>query len=177
MRNLAGSKTENNLKMALRGEALGAAMYRYHAEKARNEGFQDVADIFDETAGNEQEHGKMWYKLLHNGLGNTKENLSDAVSGEHEEHTSMYPGFEREARQEGFDEIADLFRAVGSIEQQHEMRFQRLLDRLEQNQMFHKDQPVKWKCLNCGYTHTGTDAPKHCPACAHPQGFFAMEEC
>jgi len=151
---LKGSKTEKNLEAAFAGESMARNKYTYYASQAQKEGYEQIADIFLETAGNEKEHAKIWFKQLHGGsVPKTVENLKDAASGENYEFNVMYAEFAKEAREEGFNEIADLFEAVGKIEKEH---------------------VVMWKCRNCGYIHIGTEAPKFCPVCKHPQSFFEV---
>lgn len=171
---LKGSKTEKNLLTAFSGESQARNKYTYYASKARKEGYNQIADIFEETANNEKEHAKIWFKLLHDGIGSTKDNLNDAAAGEHYEWTDMYATFAKEAEEEGFTKIAYLFKAVGEIEKEHEERYLTLLKNLEDNTIFEKDGEVYWICQNCGHIHKGKVAPKVCPVCAHPQAFFQV---
>ena len=172
---LKGSKTEKNLEAAFAGESMARNKYTYYASQAQKEGYEQIADIFLETAGNEKEHAKIWFKKLHRGsVPKTVENLKDAASGENYEFNVMYAQFAKEAREEGFDEIADLFEAVGKIEKEHEERYLALLKNIEEGVVFKKDKVVMWKCRNCGYIHIGTEAPKVCPVCKHPQSFFEV---
>ena len=173
MRELKGSKTEANLWEAFSGESQARNKYTYFASAAKKEGYEQIAGIFHETADNEKEHAKMWFKFL-NGIGNTEQNLEEAANGENYEWTSMYKEFEKTAREEGFDKIADYFREVGEVEEAHEKRYRALLKNLKNGEVFKKSEPVKWKCRNCGYIHEGTEAPEECPACAHPQSFYEV---
>jgi len=173
MKNLKGTKTEENLKKAFAGESQARNKYTYFAERAREEDYQQIANIFDMTADNEKEHGKQWYRLLY-GIGDTKENLEKAADGEAEEGTSMYPRMAKEAEAEGFTEIARLFREVAEIELAHDKRFRKLLTNIETGAVFHRAENTTWMCLNCGYLHTGADAPEICPFCGYPQGFFEI---
>ena len=172
---LKGSKTEANLMAAFAGESQARTKYTYYASQAKKEGYEQIADIFLETAENEKEHAKLWFKALHGGsVPKTIENLRDAASGENYEHTTMYADFAKEAREEGFTEIADLFEAVGEIEKTHEARYLALLKNIEEGIVFKKDQVVMWKCRNCGYIHVAAEAPKVCPVCKHAQSFFEL---
>ena len=157
---LKGSQTEKNLWAAFAGES-----------QAQKDGYQQIANIFDETARNEKAHAKIWFKLVH-GVGDTKENLADAAAGEHGEWTSMYPEFARVAREEGFDKIARLFDAVGKIEKEHDERYKILLSNVEESKVFRRDEKIIWQCLNCGYVCESPQAPAKCPVCEHPQSFF-----
>lgn len=170
---LKGSSTEKNLMTAFAGESEARNKYTYYASAARKEGYEQIANIFIETADNEKEHAKRLFKFL-NGIGDTKANLKDAAKGENYEYTKMYVDFEKIARDEGFTEIADVFREIGEVEEQHEKRFLKLLDNVNNNSVFKKDQPVRWKCLNCGYIHEGDEAPELCPACAHPRAYYEV---
>lgn len=170
---LKGSKTEKNLWEAFAGESQAHSKYSYWGKKAKEEGYEQIAAIFMETADNEKEHAKMWFKFLE-GIGTTEENLVEAAKGENYEHTTMYKEFEQVAREEGFTEIADYFREVAEVEEAHEKRYLKLLDNLRKGEVFKKSQPVKWKCRNCGYIHEGTEAPEECPACAHPQSYYEL---
>ncbi|MBR0341067.1 MAG: rubrerythrin family protein [Oscillospiraceae bacterium] len=168
---LKGSKTEKNLQFAFAGESQARNKYTYFASKAKKEGYEEIAAIFLETAENEKEHAKLWFKYL-DGIGTTAENLKAAAAGENEEWTDMYARFANEAREEGFTEIAYRFEGVGAIEKHHEERYLRLLDDLNNGKVFEKDGVVVWKCRNCGHIHVGTSAPQICPVCAHPQSYF-----
>ncbi|NLO89450.1 MAG: rubrerythrin family protein [Clostridia bacterium] len=173
MKNLKGTRTEENLWKAFAGESQVRNKYTYYAEVARQEGYEQIAAIFEETANNEKEHAELALKYL-NGIGNTEANLEDAAKGENYEWTTMYKEFEQVAREEGFDEIAHFFREVGEVEEAHEKRFLKLLDNLRKGEVFKKKETVKWKCRNCGYIHTGAEAPESCPACQHPQAYFEL---
>ena len=168
---LKGSKTEQNLQFAFAGESQARNKYTYFASKAKKEGYEEIAAIFLETAENEKEHAKLWFKYL-DGIGTTAENLKAAAAGENEEWTDMYASFAKEAREEGFIEIAYRFEGVGAIEKHHEERYLRLLDDLNNGKVFEKDGVVVWKCRNCGHIHVGTSAPQVCPVCSHPQSYF-----
>lgn len=171
---LKGTKTEKNLQTAFAGESQARNKYTYFAAKARKDGFNQIADIFEETAHNEMAHAKIWFKLL-GGIGTTAENLSEAANGESYEFTEMYPTFAKEAREEGFDRIADLFEGVAAIEKHHEDRYRKLLENVENDLVFSKDGDVIWQCENCGHICIGKKAPDVCPVCAHPQSFFQIE--
>ena len=173
---LKGSKTEANLLAAFAGESQARNKYTYYASQAKKEGYEQVAELFLESAENEREHAKIWFKQLHDGaVPGTIENLKDAASGENYEHTQMYVQFEKDAREEGFDQIANLFKMVGEIEKHHEERFLALLKNLESGAVFEKDQVVVWKCRNCGHLHVGKTAPKVWPVCKHPQSYFEVQ--
>ncbi len=174
MKELKGSKTEENLKIAFAGEAEAHAKYLYFASKAKKDGYVQIASIFEETAKNEKEHAKLWYKLLY-GIGTTAENLQSCVEGEHYEWTEMYAEFERVAREEGFEEIANTFAGVAAVEKEHETRYQKLLDNVTNQAVFSKDGDVIWQCENCGHICVGKEAPKVCPVCMHPQGYFQIK--
>ncbi|MBR2255666.1 MAG: rubrerythrin family protein [Candidatus Methanomethylophilaceae archaeon] len=175
MMELKGSKTEANLQAAFAGESMARNKYTYYASQATKEGYEQIADIFLESAENEREHAKIWFKALHDGkVPKTVENLKDAAAGENYEHTEMYVKFAKEAKEEGFEEIAALFEAVGGIEKYHEERYLALLKNLEEGVVFKKDKVVMWKCRNCGYIHIGEEAPKVCPVCKHAQSFFEV---
>ena len=173
MKNLKGSKTEANIMEAFAGESQARNKYTYFASVAKKEGYEQIAGIFLETADNEKEHAKRLIKFV-NVIGNTAENLKAAATGENYEWTSMYKEFEQVAREEGFNEIADVFREIGEVEEEHEKRYIKLLENIEKGIVFKRDQPVKWRCRNCGYVHEGTEAPKVCPACAHPQSYYEL---
>lgn len=176
MKSLKGTKTEANLMEAFAGESMARNKYDFFAAKARTDGYEQIADIFTETASNEKAHAKIWFKLITGGIGQTASNLVDAANGENFEWTEMYETFANEAEKEGFSEIAAQFRQVGKIEKQHEERYLKLLNNVEEKKVFAKDQSVTWICLNCGHTHTGKTAPTVCPVCSHPQSFF-QEKC
>ena len=172
---LKGSKTEENLLAAFAGESEARNKYTYYASKARKEGYVQIANIFEETAANEKEHAKIWFKLLKGGIGNTAENLADAAAGENYEWTDMYATFAKEAREEGFDEIATLFEGVAAIEKEHEERYKKLLENVEKGLVFSKDGDTIWQCSNCGHICIGKQAPEVCPVCAHPQSYFQVK--
>ena len=175
MADLKGTKTEANLMTAFAGESQARNKYTYFASKARKDGYVQIAEIFEETAANEKEHAKMWYKLLNGGIGSTIENLEDAANGENYEWTDMYDGFAKEAREEGFEEIAKLFEGVAAIEKEHEERYRKLLDNIKKEAVFSKDGDVIWQCANCGHICVGRKAPEVCPVCAHPQSYFKVK--
>ena len=171
---LKGSKTEKNLMTAFAGESQARNKYTYFASKAKKEGYEQIAAIFLETADNEKEHAKMWFKEL-SGIGTTAENLKAAAEGENFEWTDMYETFAKEAQAEGFAEIAEKFRMVGAIEKSHEERYLKLLDNLQMQKVFEKSDQVMWRCRNCGPLVIGKKAPEICPVCAHPQSYFEVE--
>jgi rubrerythrin len=170
---LKGSKTEQNLLAAFAGESQARNRYTYFAAAAKEEAFEQIAGIFLETAENEREHAKKEFDFL-KGIGNTKANLKAAAEGENYEHTRMYPEFEWVAREEGFREIADFFKEVGEVEEEHEKRYLALLKNLNEGKVFKRDKVVRWKCRNCGYVHEGTEAPEECPACGFPQSYYEL---
>ena len=172
---LKGSKTEENLWAAFAGESQARNKYTYFASKAKKEGFVQIAAIFEETAKNEQEHAKIWFKLLNGGaISSTAENLKEAADGENYEWTDMYAGFAKTAREEGFNEIADLFDGVAAIEKEHEERYKKLLANVKGDLVFSKDGDAVWQCSNCGHIVVGNKAPEVCPICAHPQAYFQV---
>ena len=172
---LKGSKTEANLMAAFAGESQARNKYTYYASAAKKEGYNQIAAIFEETAGNEKEHAKMWFKLLHDGkVPDTLTNLKDAAAGENYEWTDMYAQFAAVAKEEGFDRIAYLFSAVGEIEKAHEERYRKLLANVKDGLVFSKDGDTIWECANCGHICVGKKAPEVCPVCAHPKSFFAV---
>ncbi len=174
---LKGSKTEANLAAAFAGESQARNKYTYYASKAKKEGYNQIAAIFTETAENEKEHAKLWFKLLHDGeVPSTVENLKDAAAGENFEHTEMYKKMAEEAKEEGFDKIAYLFEAVGRIEKDHEERYLKLLANIEGDKVFEKEEQVAWQCSNCGHVHYGKKAPEVCPVCAHPKSYFEIKK-
>ena len=173
--NLEGTKTQANLMAAFAGESEARNKYTYYASKAKKDGFVQISQLFTETANNEKEHAKIWFKLLHDGMPNTEVNLADAAAGENYEWTEMYPQFAREAREEGFEEIARLFEAVAKIEQEHEQRYLKLLENVEQGLVFSRDGDRIWKCSNCGHIVVGKSAPEVCPVCAHPKAYFELK--
>ena len=173
--NLKGSKTEANLMAAFAGESQARNKYTYYASKAKKEGYNEIAAVFEETANNEKEHAKIWFKLLHDGeVPGTLANLADAAAGENYEWTDMYAGFAKTAREEGFDHIADLFEGVAKIEKEHEARYREVAKLLEEGKLFARETEQVWICTNCGHIHIGTHAPAKCPVCDHPQGYFVL---
>ena len=173
---LKGSKTERNLMEAFAGESQARNKYTYFASKAKKEGYEQIAAIFQETADNEKEHAKIWFKLLNGGdIQTTTENLKAAAEGENFEWTDMYDRFAREAEEEGFTRIAYLFRAVGEIEKEHEERYRKLLDNIDGDLVFSKDGDRIWKCRNCGHICVGKKAPEVCPVCNHPKSYFEIK--
>lgn len=172
--NIQGSKTEANLKAAFAGESQATNKYTYYASKAKKDGYVQISNVFMETAGNEREHAKLWFKQL-NGIGTTAENLAAAAAGENFEWTEMYATFAKEAREEGFMEIAALFDGVAAIEKEHEARYLKLCQNIEDGTVFQKDGVAVWKCSNCGHIHVGEAAPGVCPVCAHPQAYFELK--
>lgn len=172
---LKGTKTEANLLAAFAGESQAHTKYNYYASKAKKDGYVQIASLFEETAKNEKEHAKIWFKLLNNGMPDTVENLKDAAAGENYEWTDMYAGFAADARAEGFESIAQLFEKVAEIEKQHEERYRKLLANIEGGLVFSKDHEVIWQCSNCGHICIGKAAPEVCPVCAHPQSYFEVK--
>ena len=173
---LKGSKTEKNLMEAFAGESQARNKYTYFASKAKKEGYEQIADIFTETANNEKEHAKLWFKLLNGGdVPTTTENLKAAAAGENFEWTDMYDRMAKEAKEEGFDRIAYLFEAVGKIEKEHEERYLKLLENVESGKVFDCGEVKVWKCRNCGHLHVGPKAPEVCPVCAHPKAYFEIK--
>ena len=173
---LKGSQTEKNLMAAFSGESEARNKYTYFASKARKEGYEQIAALFEETALNEKEHAKIWFKLLNGGeIPSTLENLNAAAAGENYEWTDMYDGFAKTAKEEGFDRIAYLFEAVGKIEKEHEERYRKLLANVEEGKVFEAGSVKIWKCRNCGHIVVGTSAPEVCPVCAHPKSFFEIK--
>jgi len=175
MAGLKGSKTEANLQTAFAGESMARNKYSYYASKAREDGYVQIAAIFEETAANEKAHAEMWYKLLNDGIDNTSVNLSAAAEGENYEWTNMYPAFAKEAKEEGFNHIAFLFERVAEIEKTHEERFRKLLKDVEDKKVFSKDGDAIWQCKNCGHIVVGKDAPQVCPVCSYPQAYFQVK--
>ena len=186
MKRLKGTKTEKNLLKAFAGESLARNRYTYFASQARKDGYEQIAGIFLETADNEKEHAKRLFKFLEGGgveitavypagiIGTTRENLKSAAEGENYEYTTMYPEFAKIAREEGFDTIATIFEKIAVAEKQHERRYNDLAANIEADRVFKRDKSVTWRCRNCGYIHEGPEAPKACPACAHPQAYFEL---
>ncbi len=175
MSELKGTKTEANLMAAFAGESQARNKYTYYASVAKKEGYVQIANLFEETANNEKEHAKIWFKQLHDGgIPDTATNLLDAANGENYEWTDMYAKFAKEAKEEGFTKIAYLFEAVGKIEKEHEERYRKLLANVEGNAVFIKGEKVIWQCANCGHIHIGEKAPEVCPVCDHPKAFFQV---
>ena len=176
MKDLKGSKTEANLLTAFAGESQARNKYTYYASKAKKDGFVQIAKLFEETAANEKEHAKIWFKLLHGGrIADTETNLADAANGENFEWTEMYPTFAKEAKEEGFDHIAFLFEEVAKIEKEHEERYKKLLKNVKDGLVFSKDNDTVWICSNCGHIVIGKNAPEVCPVCAHPKAYFEVK--
>lgn len=186
MTQLKGTQTEKNILTAFAGESQARNRYTYFASKAKKEGYVQISHIFEETANQEKEHAKRLFKLLEGGeveitgsfpagvIGSTVENLAESAGGENYEHTVMYPGFAKTAREEGFDDIADIFMAIAVAEKQHEKRYVELKANIEENRVFTRDEDTTWQCRNCGYLHDGTEAPEECPACDHAQAHFEL---
>ena len=175
MKELKGSRTEANLQAAFAGESMARNKYTYFASAAKKEGYEQIAAIFAETADNEKEHAKLWYKLLNDGVGKTEANLLDAAEGENYEWVDMYATFAKEAKEEGFEYIAALFEGVAKVEKEHEERYRKLLDNLKTEKVFIREDVVIWKCRNCGHIHVGKEAPQVCPVCAHPRAYFEIK--
>ena len=183
---LGGTKTEKNLLTAFVGESQARNRYSYFASRAKKDGYVQMSNIFEETANQEKEHAKRLFKFLEGGdveirgtfpagvVGSTEENLKAAAAGEHHEWTEMYPSFAKVAREEGFDEIADVFESIAVAEKQHEKRYDGMRENIRAGRVFERDKPVAWRCLNCGYVHEGSGAPEKCPACGHPQAHFEL---
>ncbi len=189
MANLKGTRTAENLMKSFAGESQARMRYTYYAKEAKKEGYVQISNIFNETADNEMEHAKRFFKFLNEdlccetveinadypvALGDTKTNLRAAAAGENEEYSKLYPEFAKIAEEEGFKTIAYVFREIAEVEERHERRFLKLLQNIEEDKVFKKDEEVEWKCNNCGYIHTGKSAPQSCPACAHPIGYFEV---
>ena len=186
MKSIKGSETEKNLLKAFAGESQARNRYTYFASVAKKDGYEQISAIFLETADNEKEHAKVFFKYLEGGdteitasypagkISTTEENLLAAAEGEKMEWSSLYPNFEKIARKEGFNEVADSFKEIAEVEEQHEKRYRKLLDNVKKKQVFKKDKPVKWRCRNCGYVHEGKEAPLVCPACKHPQAYYEV---
>lgn len=176
MKDLKGTRTEQNLQTAYAGESGARNKYTYYASKAKKDGYVQIANIFEETANNEKEHAKIWFKLLHGGaVPSTVENLVDAAAGENYEWTDMYATFAKEAKEEGFDEIAKLFAMVAEIEKEHEARYRKLLKNIEDKVVFSREGDCMWQCSNCGHIHFGKEAPEECPVCTHPKSYFQLK--
>ena len=172
---LKGSRTEQNLMAAFAGESQARNKYTYYASQAKKDGFEQIASIFEETANNEKEHAKLWFKELNGGkVPSTEENLKDAAMGENYEWTDMYDGFAKTAREEGFEDIAKLFEGVAAIEKEHEERYRKLLSNVQNKLVFSKEGDAVWQCSNCGHIVVGKRAPEVCPICAHPQAYFQV---
>ena len=170
------SKTWKNLETAFAGESQAHMKYQYFASQAKKDGYEQISDIFLESAGNEKEHAQMWYKLLNGGsVSDTKTNLTSAINGENGEWTEMYRTFAEEARAEGYEEIAKKFEGVAAIEKEHEARFTKLRDNIEHDVVFKSDKVTVWKCRNCGHVFVGEEAPEVCPVCAHPRSYFELK--
>ena len=176
MKELKGTKTEANLMAAFAGESQARNKYTYYASAAKKEGYVQIGNLFEETANNEKEHAKIWFKLLHGGqVPGTMENLKDAAAGENYEWTDMYATMAKEAEEEGFDHIAFLFSEVAKIEKEHEERYRKLLANVEGGLVFSRDGDMIWQCSNCGHIHVGKQAPEVCPVCAHPRDYFQLK--
>ena len=176
MKNLLGTKTEQNLRDAFAGESQARNKYTYYASKAKKDGYVQIAKIFEETAANEKEHAKIWFKLLHDGgVPSTEVNLLDAAEGEMYEWTDMYDRMAKEAKEEGFDDIAKLFEMVGAVEKHHEERYRKLLANVKEGIVFSRDNDTIWQCSNCGHVVIGKKAPELCPVCAHPKAYFEIK--
>lgn len=174
-KSLKGTQTEANLWTAFAGESQARNKYTYYASKAKKEGYVQIANLFEETANNEKEHAKIWFKLLHDGdIPDTAANLEDAANGENYEWTDMYDGFAKTARAEGFDKIAALFEMVAKIEKEHEARYRKLLENVKGELVFTRDGDAVWQCINCGHIVIGKKAPEVCPVCAHPKSYFQI---
>ena len=188
MKSIAGTETEKNLLKSFAGESQARTRYDFFASKAKKEGFEQIAGIFRETADNEKEHAKRFFKFLDGGaleivaaypagtISGTVENLKAAAAGEHEEHAELYPAFAETAKSEGFPEIASVWTMIAKVEMEHEKRFAKLAENIENGAVFVKNAPTRWKCRNCGYVHEGDSAPEKCPACLHPQAYFEVKE-
>ena len=188
MKSIKGTKTEQNLLKAFAGESQARNRYTYFASVARNEGYEQISALFLETADNEKEHAKRFFKFLEGGeveitasypagrIGTTKENLKEAAAGENMEHTVLYPGFGKIADEEGFKDVANVFYNIAKVEIEHEKRYLKLLENIEKDRVFKKDTSVKWKCRNCGFVYEGKEPPEKCPSCDHPKKFFEIKE-
>lgn len=175
--NIKDSKTWENLKAAVQEEAMAYLKYTYYASKARKDGYEQLAGMYDEITHNEKEHGEIWFKLLHDGsMPSSIDNLKDSIQVEDYETKDFYRGFAQTAREEGFDDIAKLFDGVADVEGEHEEIFKKFLSNIEEQEVFKKDEAIVWQCRNCGHVETGTAAPTSCPVCSHPQAFFQMKE-
>ena len=176
MKDLKGTKTEENLRKAMAGESEAYTMYTFYAGQAKKDGYKQIQQIFEETAGNEKAHAKIWFKQLHGGsVPHTLENLQSAAAGEYYEWNDMYVAFAKDADEEGFTEIAQLFRMVGAIEKEHEARYNKFISNINEGIVFKRDEDVVWQCQECGHLHVGKEAPVVCPVCKHPQAYFEIE--
>jgi rubrerythrin len=187
MAKIKGTETEKNLLKAFAGESQARNRYTYFASAAQKEGYEQIAGIFLETAENEKEHAKIFFKYLEGGdaeitatypagrIGTTAENLLEAANGEKLEYSSLYPAFEKKAKEEGFNDVATSFKEIGDVEEQHEKRYRKLLENVKNKTVFKRNESMKWKCRNCGYVHEGNEAPKVCPACKHPQSYYELQ--
>lgn len=175
MKELKGTKTEQNLMEAFAGECQARTKYTYYASQAKKDGYVQIASLFEETANNEKEHAKIWFKLLHDGMPSTPENLVDAANGENYEWTDMYDRMAKEAEEEGFTKIAYLFKMVGAIEKEHEERYRKLIANIEGGLVFSREGDTIWQCANCGHIVVGKKAPEICPVCSHPQSYFQIK--
>lgn len=173
--NLKGSNTEKNLMKAFAGESQSRNKYSFYASQAEKEGYNKIAQIFEDISRNEMAHAKIWFKLLNGGISSTEKNLNDAANSENYEWIEMYENFAEEAEREGFDQIADLFRAIGTIEKDHEKRFLELLKLVENGEVFTKEKPRVWRCMNCGYIFIGEKLPEICPVCSYPKAYFEIK--
>ena len=188
MAKIKGTETEKNLLKAFAGESQARNRYTYFASAAKKEGYEQISGIFLETAENEKEHAKIFFKYLEGGdaeitatypagrIGTTAENLLEAANGEKLEYSSLYPAFEKKAKEEGFNDVATSFKEIGDVEEQHEKRYRKLLENVKNKTVFKRNESTKWKCRNCGYVHVGNEAPKVCPACKHPQAYYELKE-
>jgi len=186
MKKMKGTQTEQNLLAAFAGESQARNRYTYFASKAKKEGYEQIAAIFQETADNEKEHAEIFFKHLQGGMveitasypggviGTTEENLLEAAEGEKMEWGTLYPDFAKTAEEEGFDDVARSFRNIAKVEAHHERRYRKLLDNVQKKKVFKREKTVKWKCRNCGYVHEGPEPPKTCPACQHPQSYYEL---
>ena len=175
MSEIKGTKTEANLQAAFAGESMARNKYTFYASKARKDGYEQIADLFMESAENEKEHAKIWFKLLHDGIADTATNLKDSAAGEEYEYTDMYKEFAETAKEEGLTHIAKLFEMVGEIEKEHEKRYLQLLEKVQGGLVFSKDEDAIWKCANCGHIYIGKNAPEKCPVCDHPKSYFQIK--
>ena len=172
---LKNSQTYKNLETAFAGESMARNKYTYYASKAKKEGYEQIKEIFEETAANEKEHAELWFKLMHDGVPTTKENLKDAAEGEHYEYSEMYKEFAEVAREEGFDDIAETFDGVAGVEIQHEKRYLQLLENIEKDRVFKRETKQVWKCRNCGHIYESEEAYEVCPVCDHPKSYMEIK--